>query len=71
MPPISPDSTVSVSRCEMRSSLATAATPSGMPTPRLMMPFGGSSKAARRAMILRSLSGVETMLAAGTRNSPA
>ena len=37
----------------IRSSLATLATPSGMPIPRLTTLLGRSSKAARRAMILR------------------
>ena len=57
MPPMMPGSAVSVRYFSTRSSAATAATPSGMPMPRLTTPPGGSSKAQRRAMILRSSSG--------------
>ena len=54
-PPITPGSAVSVMRSMIFSSLAIAATPSGMPMPRLTTLLAFSSKAARRAMILRSL----------------
>ena len=71
MPPITPGSAVSVMRSMTRSSAATAATPSGMPMPRLTTALGRSSSAARRAMNLRSFSGIGATLAAGTRISPA
>ena len=55
----------------MRSSAATAATPSGMPMPRLTTALARSSSAARRAMILRSPIAIGATAAAGTRSSPA
>ena len=55
MPPTTPGSAVSVSRSITFSSVATPATPSGMPMPRLTTLLAFSSSAARRAMILRSL----------------
>ena len=58
MPPITPGSAVKVIRSMIRSSLATAAIPSGMPMPRLTTLLAFSSNAARRAMILRSLIGI-------------
>lgn len=71
MPPITPGSAVSVTRSSSFSSAATAATPSGMPMPRLTTLFGRSSINARRAMILRSDSGIGTTADKGTRTSPA
>ncbi len=71
MPPITPGSTVSVMRSITRSSAATAATPSGMPMPRLTTAFGRSASAARRAMTLRSPGAIGSTLAAGSRISPA
>ena len=71
MPPITPGSAVSVSRSITSSSVATSATPSGMPMPRLTTLLGLSSSAARRAMILRSLIAIGSTLPAGTRISPA
>ncbi len=52
------------------SSFATAATPSGMPMPRLTTPPIGSSNAQRRAMILRSSSGIGSSMSSGTLSSP-
>ena len=69
MPPITPGSAVSVMRSMIRSSLATAAMPSGMPIPRLTTLLGFSSNAARRAMILRSLIGIGGNEPARTRIS--
>ena len=54
----------------MCSSLATAATPSGMPMPRLTTLFGSSSSAARRAITLRSLIGIGGIEPSGARVSP-
>ena len=54
----------------IRSSLATLATPSGMPMPRLTTAFAFSSIAARRAMILRSLIAIWGMEDEGMRTSP-
>ena len=51
-----PGSAVSVIRSMIFSSLATFATPSGMPMPRLTTLLAFSSSAARRAMIFRSFS---------------
>ena len=45
MPPITPGSAVSVIRSMMRSSAATAATPSGMPMPRFTTLLAASSSA--------------------------
>ncbi len=70
MPPITPGSAVSVMRSMIRSSLATAEMPSGMPMPRLTTLFGFSSNAARRAMILRSLIGIGGSEPARTLISP-
>jgi len=50
--------------------LATLAMPSGMPMPRLTTLLGRISKAARRAMILRSESGIAAIDCSGTRISP-
>src|SRR5450759_3567008 len=58
IPLIVPGSAVMVMRSMIRSSLATAAMPSGMPMPRLTTLLAFSSNAARRAMILRSLIGI-------------
>ena len=69
MPPIEPVSAVRVRNSKIPSSLATLATPSGMPIPRLTTMFGRSSKAARRAMILRSSIASGSTLAVGTLNS--
>ncbi|MET4823488.1 hypothetical protein ABH972_001077 [Bradyrhizobium ottawaense] len=69
MPPITPGSAVSVMRSMIRSSLATEAIPSGMPMPRLTTLLAFSSRAARRAMILRSLTGITGSDAARTRIS--
>ena len=71
MPPITPGSAVSVTRSITRSSAATAATPSGMPMPRLTTALALSSSAARRAMILRSLISIGAIEVIGTRISPA
>ena len=54
----------------MPSSVATLATPSGMPIPRFTMLLADSSIAARRAMILRSESSIGAIDDIGTRNSP-
>ena len=68
-PPITPGSAVSVMYFRICSSLATEATPSGMPMPRLTTPPGGSSNAPRRAIILRSSSGSGGSEPSGTRIS--
>ena len=65
-PPTTPGSAVSVMNSLMRSSAATAATPSGMPMPRLTMAPARSSIAQRRAMILRSSSAIGLTLSSGT-----
>ena len=52
------------------SSAATAATPSGIPMPRLVTAWGTSSMAARRAMIFRSPMGRGARESRGTRISP-
>ena len=70
MPPITPGSAVSVSRSMIFSSLATLATPSGMPMPRLTTLLAASSSAARRAMTLRSFSAIGATPLVGTRISP-
>ena len=70
MPPTTPGSAVSVSRSITFSSVATPATPSGMPMPRLTTLLALSSSAARRAMILRSLIGIGASELTGTRISP-
>ncbi len=70
-PPTTPGSAVSVIRSITFSSAATPATPSGMPMPRFTTALGFSSRAARRAMILRSLIGIASTLDIGTRISPA
>ena len=70
-PPMTPDSAVSVIRSAIFSSLAIAATPSGMPTPRLTTLFARSSIAARRAMILRRLISIGGTEPSGTRTSAA
>ncbi len=54
---MTPGSAVSVTYRSTFSSLATAATPSGMPMPRFTTPPIGSSNAQRRAITLRSSSG--------------
>lgn len=64
-----PGSVVSVIRSMILSSAATAATPSGMPMPRLTTSLGRSSCAARRAMVLRGPGIIGSTLAAGTRSS--
>ncbi|OQC03592.1 MAG: hypothetical protein BWX79_02611 [Alphaproteobacteria bacterium ADurb.Bin100] len=69
MPPTTPGSAVSVTRSMMRSSAATLATPSGMPMPRFTTWCGRSSRAARRAMILRSDRPIGSTLSMGTRIS--
>ena len=66
---MTPGSAVSVIRSLIFSSAATAATPSGIPTPRLTTLFGLSSIAARRAMILRSLISSGFSEVSGTRTS--
>ena len=66
MPPIVPGSVVSVTASRMPSSLATPATSSGMPMPRLTTMPGRSASAARRAMIVRISNGSGAKLAAGT-----
>ena len=71
MPPMAPGSAVSVIRSAIFSSAATEATPSGMPKPRFTTLFGRSSMAARRAMILRALSGIGASDVSGTRTSAA
>ena len=65
-----PGSVVSVRNSSIRSSLATLATPSGMPMPRLTTLFGCNSKAARRAMTLRGPMGMGGRARMGTRTSP-
>ena len=65
-----PGSAVSVTCCSRFSSLATAATASGMPMPRLTTPPIGSSIAQRRAMILRSSRAKGGMRSSGTRSWP-
>ena len=55
---MTPGSAVSVIRSAIFSSLATLATPSGMPMPRLTTLLASSSSAARRAMIFRSFSSI-------------
>ncbi len=69
MPPITPGSVVMVKRSITCSSFATLAIPSGMPIPRLTTLFAINSKAARRAMILRSFSAIGAIELAATRNS--
>ena len=69
-PPITPGSAVSVSKSAIFSSSATAATPSGMPMPRLTTLLASSSSAALLAMILRSLISIEAAELAGARISP-
>jgi hypothetical protein len=69
-PPITPGSAVSVSRSLSFSSAATAATPSGMPMPRLTTLFGRSSSAARRAITLRRHMSNGRSWREGTRCSP-
>jgi hypothetical protein len=54
----------------IRSSLATLATPSGMPMPRLTTALAVSSIAAHRAMIFRSLIAIVGIDEIGTRISP-
>ncbi len=71
MPPTTPGSAVSVTRSMMRSSVATSATPSGMPMPRFTTALRGSSSAARRAMTLRAERGMGGSVVMGTRISPA
>src|SRR5215210_3951314 len=66
MPPIIPGSAVRVRYLSTCSSVATAATPSGIPMPRLTTPPSGSSKAHRRAMILRSSRGTGSTRSSGT-----
>ena len=68
-PPITPGSAVMVMKERIFSSLATEATPSGMPMPRLTTPLAGSSMAARRAISLRSSSGMGGSEPSGTRSS--
>ena len=70
MPPITPGSVVIVNRSRIRSSVAMAATPSGMPIPRLTTALGESSSAARRAMTLRSDIVISGIAETGTRISP-
>ncbi len=70
MPPITPGSAVSVMRSTIFSSLATVAMPSGMPMPRLTTLFGFSSSAERRAITLRSDSGIGAMPPTRARISP-
>ena len=67
---MTPGSAVSVIRSETFSSLATAATPSGMPMPRLTTLLASSSSAARRAMTFRSLSSIGGTDPARNRISP-
>src|SRR6266566_3205912 len=62
IPPMPPGSTVSVIRSRMFSSLATAATPSGMPMPRFTTALIFRNIAARLAMTLRMLRGRGVML---------
>ena len=69
-PPMTPGSAVSVIRSTMRSSLATLAMPSGMPMPRLTTLLACSSIAARRAITLRTSSGIGLIWSTGTRISP-
>ena len=57
-PPIAPASVVSMIWSLMPSSATTLPTSAGMPTPRLRMAPGRSSMAERRAITLRSLSGI-------------
>jgi hypothetical protein len=65
-----PGSAVRVTYVSTFSSAATAATPSGMPIPRFTTPPGGSSKAQRRATILRSSSAIGLIRSSGTRWRP-
>ena len=69
-PPMTPGSAVMVMRSMIFSSLATEATPSGMPMPRLTTLLALSSNAARRAMILRSLIAIGWSEPARARISP-
>ena len=69
MPPITPGSVVIVKRSITCSSFATLAMPSGMPMPRLTTLLAISSNAARRAMILRSVSAIGGTELAATRSS--
>ena len=65
-----PGSTVSVIRSSTPSSLATEATPSGMPMPRFTTELTVRNIAARRAMTFRSSSGSGTSRSVETRDSP-
>ncbi len=56
-PPITPGSAVRVTWLSSPSSAAAAATPSGIPIPRFTTPPTESSKAVRRAITLRLVSG--------------
>lgn len=68
-PPMTPGSAVRVIRSMIFSSLATLATPSGMPMPRFTTLLASNSKAARRAMILRSPISISSMDCMGTLTS--
>jgi hypothetical protein len=70
MPPTPPGSTVSVIRSRIRSSAATAATPSGMPIPRFTTAFVDRNIAARRAITLRASRGIGASPVLGAVISP-
>ena len=70
MPPMPPVSTVRVIMSRMFSSLATEATPSGMPTPRLTIALILRNMVARLAMTLRTSKAIGLMVLVGTLISP-
>ncbi len=70
MPPVTPLSMLSVSESATPSSAATDGMPAGTPMPRLVTAPGVTSMAARRAITLRSSSGIGARVSTGTRMSP-